>query len=130
MQKPFIVLLLSLVWLLTACESSTGQVLAPEAFQAQLASQPEAQLIDVRAAPEVAQGKLAEAVNIDVRQADFETHLAELNRDKPVFLYCRSGRRSAYIVGVLEEMGFWEVYDLRGGILAWQQARLPINKSD
>jgi hypothetical protein len=38
MQKPFIVLLLSLVWLLTACESSTGQVLAPEAFQTQLAS--------------------------------------------------------------------------------------------
>ena len=47
-------------------------------------------------------------------------HLAEIVKDKQVIIYCRSGRRSADAVKLLQEVtGHTELYNLQGGILAW-----------
>jgi rhodanese-related sulfurtransferase len=46
--------------------------------------------------------------------------LASLNKNKPVAIYCRSGRRSASALIILKEMGFKDIYDLEGGFLNWQ----------
>ena len=51
---------------------------------------------------------------------------ADLPRDRPVLLACRSGRRAARALFVLEDLGYDKIIGLRGGILAWRAAGLPV----
>jgi rhodanese-related sulfurtransferase len=45
---------------------------------------------------------------------------AKLDKDKPVIIYCRSGNRSAVVIHELEKrFGFTNLYNLKGGIIAW-----------
>lgn len=52
----------------------------------------------------------------------------KIDKDKPVVIMCRSGKRSAAAVMQLEQQGFNNLYNLQGGILAWQQAIDPSMK--
>ncbi len=71
-----------------------------------------ATLIDVRTPGEFAEGHLAGAVNIPVDA--LQTRLNEVGaKDKPVVVYCRSGKRSARAKGLLKEAGYLKVFDLR-----------------
>lgn len=81
----------------------------------------EFQLIDVRTIEEFGEGHLKNAKNICVTDDDFKEKVAKLNRDEPVYLYCRSGKRSARAGEILREMGFTEIYDMDGGILKWNE---------
>ena len=58
------------------------------------------------------------------------SHLAELEKYKhqPVLVYCRSGSRSGHACQMLTKAGFEDVYNLSGGILAWEAANLPLSK--
>ena len=77
-------------------------------------------LIDVRTAREFQQGHIEGAKNLDIfHRQDFISAMESLSREKPVFLYCRSGQRSQRAARVLVRMGFREVVDLRGGFLKW-----------
>ncbi len=78
-----------------------------------------AQLVDVRQPEEVAEGTLAGAVNIPLDQ--LPSRLGELDPDRPTVLLCRSGGRSAHAAEVLTEIGFVDVVNLEGGMLAYQQ---------
>lgn len=80
------------------------------------------QLLDVRTPSEYEKGHLKGAKNINFYDADFATHTAVLDKTKPVFVYCRSGARSAGAARKLKELGFLEVVDLHHGILAWKRA--------
>ncbi len=80
------------------------------------------QLIDVRTAEEFSGGHLPSALNFDVRSSDFEQNVNGLDKEKPVLVYCLSGGRSTEAANRLSDMGFKKVYDLEGGILAWQSA--------
>lgn len=74
-------------------------------------------LLDVRTSTEYAAGHIAGAVNISV--AGLATQLDAVGpRDRPVVVYCRSGKRSARAKRVLREAGFSEVYDL-GAMRRW-----------
>jgi len=96
---------------------------------ADLAGQPGVQLVDVRTPDEYAGGHLEGAVNIDVRDSSFvRKAIQRLDASRPVLVYCRSGRRSADAAGQLAAKGF-DVTNLSGGILAWQQAQQPITTS-
>ncbi len=65
------------------------------------------------------------------RKVDFATRAAkELDSGKPVLVYCRSGRRSAEAAAALVKLGFADVRDLDGGILAWEKAGQPIIKPE
>lgn len=84
------------------------------------------QLLDVRTAEEYAQGRIAGALNIDIHRPDFmDRARAGLSKTRPVYVYCRSGRRSMTAAGKLAHEGF-QVINLDGGILAWTQARKPV----
>lgn len=76
-------------------------------------------LIDVRTAKEYAEGHLAGAENIDVKAADFAERIKGI--DGTVAVYCRSGKRSMMAAAQLAANGC-TVYNLDGGILAWQKA--------
>ena len=84
------------------------------------------QLVDVRTPEEFASGHLENAVNINFYADDFKEQINQLDKEKEVYLYCRSGGRSAKAAKDLEAMGFRKVYDLEGGILKWQKKKLKI----
>ena len=96
-------------------------------FEAMLADDASAQLVDVRTPEEYAEGHLRGAINIDWYADDFMTKAeALLLKDRPVLVYCRSGRRSASASAKLEEAGF-KVYNLLGGYLGWTDAGKPVS---
>lgn len=84
------------------------------------------QLLDVRSADEYSQGHIANAENIDVQQADFiDKARAKLDHTNPVYVYCRSGKRSMLAAQKLVKAGF-KVVNLRDGILGWEDAGKPV----
>ena len=79
------------------------------------------QLVDVRTPEEFLAGHIDKAKNINFNDPNFKQTIAtSLNKNKPVAIYCRSGRRSASALIILKEMGFKDIYDLEGGFLNWQ----------
>ena len=58
---------------------------------------------------------------IEILDETFEKY-----KDKPVIVVCRSGSRSASGCAMLKKQGFDQVYNLRGGLMAWKNANLPI----
>lgn len=85
-------------------------------------------LIDVRTPQEFASGHLENAVNMNYFDSDFMAQFKTLDKNKTVYLYCKSGRRSANAAEKLEDMGFVKIYDLDGGILNWQAKGLTLSK--
>lgn len=81
-------------------------------------------VLDVRTPEEFATGHLAGAVMIDFNGPEFEAQIDALDRDTPYLLYCRSGNRSGQARALMEQLGFVDVADIDGGILAWEQAGL------
>lgn len=85
-------------------------------------------LIDVRTPEEYSQGYIEGAVNIDYKDSDFENLISKIDKSKPVAIYCRSGVRSGKSAVLMKKLGFAKVYDLKGGILKWNQSSKPIVK--
>jgi len=124
-------LLLSMVLMIAVtlfAEAQTVKRLDPQNFDKKLKESKEAILIDVRTPGEYGQGHLANALSIDIYANDFKSRVGKLDKSKPVFVYCKAGSRSGSAVDMMSDMGFKEIYDLSGGIMAWQQAKKPIEK--
>ncbi|WP_457610008.1 rhodanese-like domain-containing protein [Lutibacter sp.] len=80
------------------------------------------QIIDVRTPSEFKEGFIEGAKNINLKDDDFAKEITSLDKDKPVYIYCRSGHRSGIAAKKMIDLGFKEVYDLQGGILNWEQS--------
>jgi len=84
-------------------------------------------LVDVRTAKEFAEGHIAGAVNMDFFSSSFLDEVkAAYPVDKPLAVYCRSGKRSAGAARLLSSAGY-KIYNLKGGFMAWQNARMPVS---
>jgi rhodanese-related sulfurtransferase len=125
------ILIVSLI--LAACAGKgsvehTGEVapieLKPSEFKSKLASTPKAVLVDVRTPEEVAEGMIDGAINIDYKDEGFAQKIGSLDKTKPYFLYCKSGKRSGDAADEMEKLGFEEVYVLEGGYIKWLQSGL------
>jgi hydroxyacylglutathione hydrolase len=81
-------------------------------------------VIDVRGQVEWAAGHIPGALNIPV--GHLADRIREVPHGIPVAVQCRSGARSAIAASVLQALGLSQVFDLAGGIVAWQQAGLSI----
>jgi rhodanese-related sulfurtransferase len=86
-------------------------------------------LLDVREQSETSEGMIADAIHIPL--SVFPGRVAEMDKhkDATVIVYCRSGNRSSGACRKLTQRGFEKVYNLSGGIMAWQDAHLPIQKT-
>lgn len=85
-----------------------------------------AQLVDVRTTEEFLRGHLRKAANLNFTDDNFEDLVkAKLDKTRPVFVYCFSGRRSADAATFLRDLGFKEVYDMAGGFAKWTSSSKP-----
>lgn len=133
MTRIIILFALMLSTTLGACQGNGGNgavsTVSVSEFQGKFtASAKGAQLVDVRTPEEYADGHLKGSVNININSGDFEQQLSKLNKDVPVFVYCRSGGRSARAASKMESMGFKKVYNMDGGITAWGSAGKPVEQ--
>lgn len=79
------------------------------------------QLVDVRTPNEYNGGHIKNAINIDFfNQREFEKSFIKLDKEQPIYLYCRSGARSQKAARKLVDMGFSKIYDLKGGYMRWR----------
>jgi thioredoxin 1 len=102
-----------------------AQNLPVESFEKKLQETSNAFLLDVRTAGEFGGGHLPKATNIDFRSPDFANKIKDLPKDKPVFVYCLSGGRSAQAAEILRKEGF-QVTELQGGYLKWTTKLKPL----
>ena len=102
-------------------QENTVKVVEPAKFHSLIADTPNAQLVDVRTANEVSRGVIDGAAHMCFSCPEFEEQVDGLDKDRPVFLYCKVGGRSSRAAAILKRKGFRQVYDLKGGIDAWQE---------
>lgn len=95
----------------------------------QLINRRDALVLDVRASGEYAAGHIANARHIQEAQLADRIKELEKYRSRPIIVSCGAGSRAPTVSGMLRKRGFTEVFALRGGIAAWQQASLPLEKS-
>ena len=88
------------------------------------------QLVDVRTVAEYTEGYIPGSLNINVKDEEgFPLAVDELlDKDRPVAVYCRSGRRSRTAAELLIKKGFQKVYNLDKGITNWLEEGREINK--
>jgi len=135
-MKKIIILLtaiLSVIQLSSCSESETidsknskFEALTAKEYRKIIIETESPQIIDVRTPQEFNSNSITGAVNINIYDSNFDAKIQELDKDRPVFLYCRSGSRSNKASNKLAEMGFTEVYDLKGGITSWQLENLSL----
>ncbi len=81
-------------------------------------------ILDVRTPAEYAAGHIAGATLLPVQS--LAARLDEVPRDRPVYVHCQGGKRSARASRLLAGAGYTNIRNMRGGILAWRKARYPI----
>ncbi len=87
-------------------------------------------VLDVREPAEVKTGKILDSLTIPLAKLGQQTNKLEKHKNTPIIVVCQSGGRSSRACGILRKQGFESVYNLRGGILAWTNANLPLSKKD
>jgi rhodanese-related sulfurtransferase len=106
--------------------SRTKEVGVPEAVQ--LINRQDALIVDVREPGEFKGGHIPNARNIPLGQVSQKLKDLEKFKDRPIIVSCQTGSRSAEAAAALMKAGFGQVYGLSGGMNAWQQANMPVEK--
>lgn len=109
-------------------QGSVNKELQVDEYRQKLEATKDAQLVDVRTPEEYDEGHLKDAVDIDYNSDDFSKRIARLDKTRPVFVYCLSGGRSAMAAEQMHNMGFREVYNMKGGMMKWNKAAMPVVK--
>jgi len=120
-----IVLLIAIITFISCQNKETQpnqeviEVLHTKEFAAHIEN-PDVQLIDVRMKSEFEQGHIKGAKHHHVYDKDFKEQVRYLDKEKPIYLYCKAGSRSEEAALELKKMGFKKIYDLKGGISSWE----------
>ena len=126
-MRKLLTCLLAALGLTTACGQQNFENSDVQGF-AELIADMNVVVLDVRTAAEFAEGHIQGAILIDQGQSDFVLKAkAVLPVDKKIAVYCRSGRRSANAARRLADVGY-RCVNLKGGIIAWQEANMPVAK--
>ncbi len=107
-----------------ACGGKSSVVSATD-FNSAISAGNDVTILDVRTPEEYSMGHIAKAKNVNVYASDFENQINLLDKSKSVYVYCKSGSRSAEASAKIAKLGF-NVTDLDGGLLAWSNEKLPL----
>lgn len=93
-----------------------------------LINREDAIILDVRETNEFQTGHIVNSIHIP--QGFLKDRLGELekHKGKPIVVACRSGHRSGQACSLLKKSGFENIYNLSGGVMAWESASLPLQK--
>ena len=94
----------------------------------QLINREDALVVDVRDPGEYAAGHILGAKNVPLARIDERAADLGKRKDRPLILYCDTANRSGKAISALKKQGFTRVVNLSGGLGAWQQAGLPVEK--
>jgi rhodanese-related sulfurtransferase len=134
-KNPFHMLLLGLavasgamlIWpLIMRPLRRTSEIGTFEAVQ--LINRRDAVVLDVRDSGEFAAGHIVNAKHIPEAQLADRIKEIEKYRSRPIIVSCRTGTRAPVVAGALRKRGLAEVFALRGGVAAWRQASMPLEK--
>jgi len=118
--------------LFAACGGSDTAVIetVPATEAAEILAEPPTGLVtlDVRTLEEFTEVRIAGAKNLDFYAPDFADRLDDLDKTLPYFVYCRTGNRSGQTIDTMRDLGFEQVYNLDGGIVAWNEAGFPVEQ--
>lgn len=128
MKLKLLIIMAAIVCAMPSCGGAPRpDVLPAGKFSEKIQLNPKLPLVDVRTEEEYSAGHLPEAVNIDFQSPSFVEEVKQHFPDAgELALYCRSGHRSAEAANQLLKAGYSRIYDLDGGILAWEKAFLPL----
>lgn len=107
-------------------EDKSSLLMKPKEFNTAMQNDKDFILLDCRTPEEVNEGALEGNVNIDFHKDDYKQELEKLDKNKTVYIYCRSGNRSHKSAVMMKEMNFKKVIDLDGGIIAWKEEGFPV----
>jgi rhodanese-related sulfurtransferase len=85
-------------------------------------------VLDVRTKEEYSKGRIPGSVLIDFNGDDFEKQISRLDKSKTYLVHCASGGRSARACRKMDQLGFKKLYNLEGGMGAWEKAGKPVEK--
>lgn len=135
MKKIFLAFILLSLLTLAGCKSISDKNREPihttitvaEAFE-RMESEREYVILDISTAEECSEeGALEGMINIDYFGDNFREELNRLDKDEAYLLFCRSGKRSAKALVIMEELGFVEVYNVDGGVYEWEEQGYRLN---
>ena len=109
----------------TVTENGEINVITPAEFKESSVGQI---IIDVRTPQEFVNGHIKGAININLFDKTFENQILKLDKTKPIYIYCRSGSRTAKASKKASKLGFEKVNDLQGGIINWSRNNYQIIK--
>lgn len=116
-----------LIWNLIEGQISGIQAVHPQEATL-LINREDALILDVREEKEFVDGHILNALHIPLSHISDKISRLEKYKDKPIIANCASGNRSAHACRMLKKNGFEKIYNLKGGIIAWQNASLPITR--
>ncbi|MBK8611165.1 MAG: thioredoxin fold domain-containing protein [Chitinophagaceae bacterium] len=116
--------------LILSCTAQTKNSLTAAEFEKEITTKENIQILDVRTPGEFFSGHIKTALQADWNnKAEFERRLAFVDKNKPVYIYCLAGGRSAAAANKMRSMGYQAVIELQGGTNAWRAANLPLEGS-
>ena len=86
-------------------------------------------ILDVRTSQERAHGYINNSTHIDFYDDSFLDKVNLLNKENPIYIYCKVGGRSTKVSEKISELGFKEIYNLEGGFISWSGHNLPFEFS-
>jgi thioredoxin len=118
---------LQLCFVLFSCTAQVKNNLSANEFEKAITSMDSVQILDVRTPGEYADGHIKGSLLADWNnKAEFERRIGFIDKNKPVYVYCLAGGRSAAAAEKLKAAGYTNVFNLDGGINAWKTANKPI----
>ncbi|MGF1925585.1 MAG: rhodanese-like domain-containing protein [Bacteroidia bacterium] len=120
-MKAIITLLISICLTLNVVAQESKAIKKIEVAALQKKISRNIQLVDVRTAKEYNEGHIGNAINIDYNASDFEANIQKLNKNKRVYIYCRTGNRSAKASEKMSTWGFRKIYVLPTGMDGWKK---------
>lgn len=107
-----------------ALSQQVNQVSSPRFFE--IIQNQDGILLDVRTEQEFQSGHIENSGQMNFYARDFAQQLLQLPKDRPIYLYCNTGRRSNIAAQFLIRNGYTQVYNLQRGIVEWNHAGLPV----
>lgn len=116
--------------LLFSCTAQTKTSLTADEFEKDITTKGNVQILDVRTPGEFFSGHIKNALQANWNdRKEFDRRISFIDKNKPVYVYCLSGSRSASAAEKLRKMGYENVYELKGGTNAWRAANKPLEGS-